>query len=93
VREVNRAVKGLYKPLSALVSVLGGVLAGMLFNALWKRIAGDADVPSATERDRDWSEVITAAALQGALFGAVKAAVDRAGAKGFERVTGTWPGD
>jgi hypothetical protein len=37
--------------------------------------------------------VITAAALQGALFGVVKAMFDRAGAKGFERVTGTWPGD
>jgi hypothetical protein len=86
-------MKALYKPLSALVSVIGGVLAGMLFNALWKRIAGDTDVPSATEQDRDWSEVVTAAALQGALFGAVKAIVDRAGAKGFERVTGTWPGD
>jgi hypothetical protein len=86
-------IKALYKPLSVLFSVLGGLLAGMLFNSLWRRLAGEPEAPHATERDREWSEVITAAALQGALFGVVKAMFDRAGAKGFERVTGTWPGD
>ncbi|WP_369028058.1 DUF4235 domain-containing protein [Nocardia farcinica] len=30
--------------------------------------------------------------MHGAIFGVVKAAVDRAGATGYQRVTGTWPG-
>jgi hypothetical protein len=30
--------------------------------------------------------------LQGAIFGTVKAAVDRAGAKGYKKITGTDPG-
>ena len=37
-------------------------------------------------------EVVLAAAIQGAIFAAVKA-VDRAGARGFTQLTGTWPGD
>ncbi|WP_305778628.1 DUF4235 domain-containing protein [Nocardia uniformis] len=32
-----------------------------------------------------------AAVLQGAIFGLVKAAIDRAGAAGYESLTGTWP--
>jgi Protein of unknown function (DUF4235) len=83
--------KVLYKPLGVLVSVAGAFLAGTAFRGIW-RLAGHEEVaPSATERDRRWREVLTAAALQGAIFGFVKAAVHRAGAKGFERATRTWP--
>jgi hypothetical protein len=86
-------VKFLYKPFGVMVSVLGGILAGMIFKRTWRAVAGDDDTPNATDRQRGWGEIITAAALEGALFGAVKAAVDRAGATGFARVTGSWPGD
>jgi hypothetical protein len=34
-----------------------------------------------------------AAALQGAIFAFVKAAVDRGGAEGFRKMTGVWPGE
>lgn len=34
-----------------------------------------------------------AAALQGAVFAFVKAAVDRGGLEGFEKATGVWAGD
>lgn len=86
-------IKALYKPLALAASIVGGVLAGLVFKKAWQVIAGEDTAPSATERDRRWSEVLGAAALQGAVFGLVKAAVDRAGAKGFARATGTWPGD
>jgi hypothetical protein len=35
---------------------------------------------------------VVAAAAQGAVFGGVKALVDRAGATGFAWLTGAWPG-
>lgn len=85
--------KLLYKPLGLMFSVFGGVLASFAFTRVWKVVAGEADAPSATERNRTWGDVLTAAALQGATFGLVKAAVDRGGAIGFSRVTGAWPGD
>ena len=82
----------MYKPLGTIVSVLGGLLAGAAFKRLWKLFAHEEEAPRATEAGRAWSEVLSAAALQGAIFGLVKAAADRAGAVGFQRATGTWPG-
>jgi hypothetical protein len=84
-------LKLLYKPWGVLAGVLGGALAGAIFKQLWKLISGDDDTPNATDRDRGWLEVVLAAALEGAVYGAVKAAVDRGGATEFEKATGTWP--
>ena len=86
-------MKLLYKPFGLLASVLGGLLASALFKRVWGAVAGEGEAPHAKARDRTWREVIAAAALQGAVFGAVKALIDRAGATGYERVTGVWPGD
>lgn len=85
-------IKAAYKPFGLIVSVLGGVLASALFSRVWRAVAGEQDSPDAKDQDRGWKEILTAAALQGALFGGVKAAMDRAGATGFARATGTWPG-
>lgn len=81
----------LYKPLSWAVSAAGGVLASLAFKQVWKRVTGNDEAPSATDRDFGWSQVIIAAAAQGAIFGAVKAATDRAGAVGYRKATGDWP--
>jgi predicted metal-dependent enzyme (double-stranded beta helix superfamily) len=85
--------KTLYKPLSWVVGALGGILAGQVFKQVWKRVAGEEDAPDATDRDYTWRQVIIAAAVQGAIFGAVKAATERAGAEGYRKATGDWPGD
>ena len=73
-------IKLLYKPVGMLVSVLGGVLAGWIFKRVWKIAAREDDAPQATDAQRGWREVLLAAALQGAIFAAVKAAVDRGAA-------------
>lgn len=81
----------LYKPLGFLVSVLGGILASWVFERVWRAVSADPEVPEAISSRHSTRQVLLAAALQGAIFGTVKAAVDRAGAKGFKRVTGTDP--
>jgi predicted metal-dependent enzyme (double-stranded beta helix superfamily) len=86
---LNRA---LYKPFGLAFSVAGGVLAGALFKKVWQVATGEKDAPNATDADRRWGEVLAAAALQGAIFALVKAAVDRGGAQGVAKVTGRWPG-
>ncbi len=83
----------LYKPLGVLVGVIGGLLAAASFKQVWRRVGRDDDAPSATDHTHGLSEVLLAAALQGAVFGVVKAAVDRAGAVGYQRLTGVWPGN
>ena len=86
-------MKTLYKPLGLLVSVLGGILAGAVFKRVWPALSGEQDAPQATSPEHSTREVLVAAAVHGAVFGVVKAAVDRAGAKGFKTLTGTDPGE
>jgi Protein of unknown function (DUF4235) len=83
--------KQLYKFVGLLVSVLGGMLARAIFNKVWKLAAGEDEAPKATDADRGWPEILFAAALQGALFAVIRAALDRAAATGAEKLTGTWP--
>jgi hypothetical protein len=86
-------IKLVYKPVGMLVSVLGGMVAGALFKKVWKLASGEDDAPTATDARRGWGEVLTAAALQGAIFAVVKAALDRGAAEGTRKLTGVWPGE
>jgi len=85
--------KLLYRPMGLLFGVLGGLAANALFAWIWRRTTGEPEAPSATDEDRGWREILAAATVQGAVFGLVKAMVDRGGATGFRKVTGAWPGD
>jgi hypothetical protein len=76
-----------------MISVLGGILAGVIFKQLWKLVSNEEEAPKARESEYSWKEILPAAMLEGALFGFVKAAIDRGGARAFEKATGTWPGD
>jgi predicted metal-dependent enzyme (double-stranded beta helix superfamily) len=83
----------LYKPFGLLFSVLGGIVAGAIFKRVWRVAAHEEEAPEATDKRRGWGEILAAAAAEGAVFGGVKALIDRAGATGFERATGSWPGE
>ena len=80
-----------YKPVGILLGIGAGIVAGAIFKQVWKVAAGDDDAPNATDEERGWGEILVAAALQGAIFAVVKAAVDRGGAAGVRRLTGRWP--
>lgn len=82
----------LYKPFGLIFSILGGLLAGALFKRVWSAVGHEEKAPKATDESKGWAEVVVAAAAQGAVFGGVKALVDRAGAAGFAHLTGAWPG-
>jgi hypothetical protein len=86
-------IKLVYKPVSLLVSVLGGLLAGVIFKRIWKLAAREENAPKATDAGRGWHEILPAAALQGAVYAVVKAAVDRGAAEGAHKLTGVWPGE
>ena len=80
-----------YKPVGILLGFAAGSIAGAVIKKVWQIASGDDDTPNATDEDRGWVEVLAAAALQGAIFAVVKAAVDRGGATGVRKVTGEWP--
>jgi len=80
-----------YRPVGLLLGIGAGAVAGFVFKEVWKLASGDDDAPNATDEDRGWGEILAAAALQGAIFGLVKAVVDRGGAAAVRKLTGQWP--
>jgi hypothetical protein len=89
---MSKADKIVYKPVGLLAGIAAGAVAGVLFKQVWKLIEHGQDAPDAKDEARGWGEILLAAAIQGAIFAAVKAAVDRAGATGYKKMTGEWPG-
>jgi hypothetical protein len=84
---VSASTKALYTPLSIAASVAGGLLAGKIFTEVWQRGSpSDQEPPEAKDLTRSTREALIAAALQGLIFGVVRAAVDRASAKGYRAV-------
>jgi hypothetical protein len=73
----------LFKPLSLLAGVIGSLLASAVFGKVWQRISGEPTAPAPDSTEHPTSEVILAAVFQGALAGGIRAAVNRAGAKGI----------
>jgi hypothetical protein len=73
------------------IGIGGGLVARALFHRVWHGLTGEDGRPAPSDRTAGWGAVVIGAALEGALFAAVRAVVDRAGAAGVARVTGTWP--
>jgi hypothetical protein len=90
---MNKGAKIAYKPVGLLGGILAGALSGAIFKVVWKRVSNEEDAPKALESEYSTTEAVLAAALQGAIFAATKAVIDRAGARGFTKLTGKWPGD
>ncbi|MGW8945557.1 DUF4235 domain-containing protein [Streptomyces koyangensis] len=85
------SAKVMYRPVGFAMGMGAGALAGLAFRKVWA-LVGDEEAPAPTDENRRWREVVLAAAIQGAVFTATRAVVDRGGAKAVKRATGTWPG-
>ncbi len=90
---MSTGAKLAYRPIGLVGGILAGTISGALFKQVWKWVSHEDDAPRALESEYRMREVVLAAAIQGAIFAATKAAIDRAGARGFTRLTGSWPGD
>jgi hypothetical protein len=66
-----------YEAVSLASGILGGVLATAVFTRIWRTVSGEDEAPEPTALDRDIREVLIAGALQGVVFGLVKAALGR----------------
>ncbi|SEH65306.1 Protein of unknown function [Mycolicibacterium rutilum] len=81
----------MYKPLSIVSSVVGGLIAGKIFTEIWQRVNPSDEEPDPKDLSRSTREVMIAAALQGLLIGVVRAALARGQAKGFHALTNENP--
>jgi hypothetical protein len=77
-------------------SILGGFAAGFagkkLFEQVWALI-DDQDPPEPSEQGAHPGKMLAAAALEGAVFSATRAAADRGSRRAFHGLTGSWPGE
>lgn len=82
------AAKALYKPLSIVSSVAGGLLAGKIFTEIWQRVSpSDQEPPEPQDLSRSTREAFVAAAIQGLIVGLIRAGLARAQAKGYRALT------
>jgi hypothetical protein len=85
-------MKLLYKPFGLIAGLLAGFAASKIFDFIWARFDNE-EPPEPKTQDAPLPKVLGAAALEGLVFRTVRAYVDREGAKGFEWLTGIWPGE
>jgi hypothetical protein len=81
-----------YKPFGIILGILAGFLSKKVFEAVWG-IFDKEEPPKATTQEAGWAKVLGAAAVQGVTFKVTRAAVNRAGAKGWDHLFGVWPGE
>jgi hypothetical protein len=94
-RQSSKTAKILYRPWGLAASLLGGLIAGQVFQQVWKLLDPDSsdDPPKPLQSEYRLPKILVAAAIQGAVFSGVRALINRGGARAFERWTGEWPGD
>ena len=78
------------------VSIIGGLIAGLIGKKIFEQIWGlidDQEPPDAKHRDIKYAKLAVALLLEGALFRLVRGFFDHGARHGFNRMTGTWPGE
>jgi hypothetical protein len=81
----------LFAPFSIAAGLLAGFLGKKLFDQIWGAFDKE-EPPEAKHRDISVTKMILALAIQGAIFRAVRGALDHYARRFFARTTGSWPG-
>ena len=89
---MEKVLKFIFLPFSIVMGLVAGMVGRKAFEQVWGLI-DEEEPPTPKHRDPSWTKLIAALLVEGAIFRAVKGAVDRASRTGFARVTGTWPGE
>jgi hypothetical protein len=85
-------MKFLFMPFSIVAGLIAGFLSKKVFDQLWGLI-DEQEPPDSKHREIEWPKLLVAAALQGAIFRAVKEGSDHYARQAFAGATGTWPGE
>ena len=82
----------LFVPVSVGAGLVAGFVATKLFDAAWS-LVDDSAAPEPEQRDVSLGKLAAALAIEGAVFRVTKGLIDHASRRGFERATGSWPGE
>jgi hypothetical protein len=83
------ALKLAYKPVGVVSGLVGGLIAGQVFDLIWKRLSNEDETPEPLSPKYSTREVLLAATLQGAIFGLIRTAVNRYGMKAYRKAVFT----
>jgi hypothetical protein len=85
-------MKVLFLPLSIAGGLVAGLVGKKAFEQVWG-LVDDEEPPEAKHREASVPKLIAALALEGAIFRAVRGLFDHEARRGFQRITGSWPGE
>jgi Protein of unknown function (DUF4235) len=85
-------MKLLFTPISVLAGILAGLVATKIFERLWGLIDAE-EPPSPKHRELSWPKLVVALLLEGAVFRLVKGLTDHGARRAFAKGTGSWPGE
>jgi hypothetical protein len=84
--------KLIFRPVSILAGLVAGLIGKKLFQRLWG-VVDDEQPPKPEERPVPIGRLVLALALEGALFRLVKGLAEHGSRHVFSRLTGSWPGE
>jgi hypothetical protein len=85
-------MKLLFAPLGIGAGLLAGMLGKKAFEKLWA-VVDHEDPPAPDQRDAPTVKLVTALAIEGAIFRVVKGLTDHGARRAFAGATGSWPGE
>jgi hypothetical protein len=85
-------MKLVFTPISILAGLLAGVIGTKIFERIWGLI-DDEEPPRPEHREFSWPKLIAALAFEGAVFRLVKGLTDHGARSAFAKATGSWPGE
>lgn len=85
-------MKILFAPVSIVVGLLAGLLGKKIFEQVWGLI-DDQEPPEAKHREVEYPKLAGALLLEGAIFRLIRGFFDHGVRRVFARFTGAWPGE
>jgi uncharacterized protein DUF4235 len=85
-------VKVIFTPISIGIGLAAGMLARKLFDALWG-VVDDEEAPNPKHREIDYTKLVAALLVEGAIVRLIRGFVDHGLRHGFARTLGSWPGE
>lgn len=85
-------MKLVFTPVSILAGLVAGLIGQKIFERLWG-LVDEEEPPSPEHREFSWPKLIAALLVEGAIFRLVKGLTDHGARRMFAKGTGSWPGE
>jgi Protein of unknown function (DUF4235) len=85
-------MKFVFIPISIVAGLIAGLIGQKVFEKIWG-LVDDEEPPDPKHREFQWSKLLAALLVEGAIYRLVKGLADHGARRSFARVTGSWPGE